>query len=133
MQLNKNSVRDSNKEGAKRKKTVRWTVFADVVRSRARPADDEASVTKRSGRKLSALQADNNFREPQEAERSEAIARLCGTKSLTARHKKTRLHESVTLFFFYDIDKNYIGESRRRGEIPQIAFISQSICSEQLQ
>ena len=56
-----------------RKKTVRWTVFADVVRSRARPVDDEASVTMRSGRKLSALQAENNFREPQEAERSEAI------------------------------------------------------------
>ena len=35
--------------------------------------DDEARVTMRSGRKLSALQAENNFREPQEAERSEAI------------------------------------------------------------
>ena len=27
---------DSNKEGAKRKKTVRWTVFADVATSEAR-------------------------------------------------------------------------------------------------
>ena len=26
--------RDSNKEGAKRKKTVRWTVFADVGNER---------------------------------------------------------------------------------------------------
>ena len=29
-------TRDSNKEGAKRKKTVRWTVFADVATSEAR-------------------------------------------------------------------------------------------------
>jgi len=31
-----NNQRDSNKEGAKRKKTVRWTVFADVATSEAR-------------------------------------------------------------------------------------------------
>ena len=28
-----------------------------------------------------------------------------GFESLTARHKKTRLHESVTLFFFYETFK----------------------------
>ena len=36
------------------------------VRSRARPVDETASVTKRRGRKMSALQADNIFRAPQE-------------------------------------------------------------------
>ena len=29
-------TRDSNKEGAKRKKTIRWIVFADVATSEAR-------------------------------------------------------------------------------------------------
>ena len=30
-----------------------------------------------------------------------------GFESLTARHKKTRLHESVTLFFLYETFKKY--------------------------
>ena len=66
-------------------KTIRWTVFADVVRSRARPADDEASVTMCSGRKLSVLQADNNFREPQEVRTKRGDRRgNAETKSLRA-------------------------------------------------
>ena len=32
-------VRDSNKEGGKRKKTVRWTVFADAATSEAKQSD----------------------------------------------------------------------------------------------